>query len=74
MPDLAVANDGSNTVSVLLNATAPGAANPSSAVKVDFPTGSSPTSVAFGDFNRDGKPDLAVANKDSNTVSVLLAP
>src|SRR5262249_31426690 len=32
----------------------------------------SPSSVAVGDFNGDGKPDLAVANRGSNTVTVLL--
>ena len=37
-----------------------------------FPVGAEPVSVAAGDYNADGKPDLAVANKDSNTVSVLL--
>ena len=31
-----------------------------------------PSSVAVGDFNGDGKADLAVANRDSNNVSVLL--
>ena len=31
-----------------------------------------PASVAVGDFNRDGKPDLAVANYGSNNVSILL--
>src|SRR5260370_725933 len=31
-----------------------------------------PYSVAVGDFNRDGTPDLVVANRGSNTVSVLL--
>ena len=71
-PDLAVANDCSNSVSVLLNTTAPGAATPSFAAKTDFPTGSVPYSVAMGDVNGDGKPDLAVANYDSNSVSVLL--
>src|SRR5215472_15708938 len=37
-----------------------------------FDAGSSPISVAVGDFNGDGKPDLAVANANSNNVSVLL--
>src|SRR5438067_331231 len=37
-----------------------------------FATGLGPNSVAVGDFNGDGKPDLAVANLSSNTVSVLL--
>src|SRR5260370_19627352 len=31
-----------------------------------------PVSVAVGDFNGDGKPDLAAANSSSNNVSVLL--
>src|SRR6266851_9785152 len=31
-----------------------------------------PSSVVVGDFDRDGKPDLAVTNAGSNTVSVLL--
>ena len=34
--------------------------------------GSSPYSVATGDFNGDGKPDLVTANAGSNSVSVLL--
>ncbi len=37
-----------------------------------FGTGRDPNSVAVGDFNADGKLDLAVANQSSNTVSVLL--
>ena len=36
------------------------------------PTGSVPQSVTTGDFNRDGKTDLAVANAGSDNVSVLL--
>src|SRR5207249_660081 len=37
-----------------------------------FAVGTNPTSVAVGDFNGDGNPDLVVANSGSNTVSVLL--
>jgi hypothetical protein len=71
-PDVIVANISSNTVSVLLNTTAPGAATPSLAAQHTFSTGSSPYSVTAADLNGDGKPDLLVANFNGNTVSVLL--
>jgi hypothetical protein len=34
--------------------------------------GSSPSAIAVGDFNGDGRPDVATADAGSNTVSVLL--
>ncbi len=71
-PDLAVANGLSNTVSVLLNTTLIGATSPSFAPQQAFATGTSPQSVAVGDFNEDGRPDLAAANLFGNTVSVLI--
>src|SRR2546425_3741899 len=37
-----------------------------------YAVGSSPISVAVADFNGDGISDLAVANFNSNTVSILL--
>jgi hypothetical protein len=37
-------------------------------------TGERPSSVAVGDFDGDGKPDLAVANENSDNLSVLLNP
>src|SRR5205814_1259652 len=60
-----------DTVSVLLNMTVPGAATPSFAAAQTFATGALPLSVAIGDLNGDGRPDLAVANLSSSTVSVL---
>jgi hypothetical protein len=71
-PDIAVANFGDNTVSVLLNTTTPGAAAFSFATQQTFATGTGPDSVALADLNGDGKPDLIVANQTDNTVSVLL--
>ncbi|WP_273455337.1 FG-GAP-like repeat-containing protein [Nevskia ramosa] len=70
-PDLAVANAGSNTVSILLNTTAPGAASASFTLAASPAVGGNPQSLAVIDFNGDGKPDLAVANYNSNTVSIL---
>lgn len=65
--DLAIANSGDNTVTILLNAgngTFMQLASPS--------TGSSPSSIAVGDFNGDKVPDLAVSNSGGNTVTILL--
>jgi hypothetical protein len=68
-PDLAVANNGA--VAILLNTTPTGSDTPSFAAPQSFAAGSSSTSVAVGDFNGDGKPDLAVIDA-SGTVSILL--
>jgi hypothetical protein len=38
----------------------------------NFPAGTNPRSVAVGDLNGDGKPDLVVANSGNATISVLL--
>jgi hypothetical protein len=67
--DLAVANAefGDDTVSVLL-----GDGNGGFSSAVSVPTGMAPTSIAVGDFNGDGYPDLAVANHDSSSVTVLI--
>jgi trimeric autotransporter adhesin len=37
-----------------------------------FATGSTPASIAVGDFNGDGRADMAIGNYTSNDVSVLL--
>lgn len=67
--DLVVANSYDGTVSVLLKTTAPGAATASFAAQQSFAVRNAPQSVAIGDLNGDGKPDIAVANWTSNSVS-----
>ncbi len=41
--------------------------------RMDLPTGLTPVALVAADFNGDGLLDLAVANRDDNTVSILLA-
>jgi hypothetical protein len=67
--DLVVANyvSGTGTASILLNDGSGGFQAPK-----NFPVGTTPFSVAVGDFNGDGRQDLAVANFVSNNVSILL--
>ena len=57
-------------VAALLASSAPSA--PSFARARSYATGRAPHSVAIGDLNGDGKPDLATANDVAGTVSVLL--
>src|SRR5262245_57650525 len=68
-PDLAVANQVSNTVTILLGDGMGGFTQPAGS---PVGVGAGPFSVAVGDFNLDGKPDLAVANHTSNNVTILL--
>jgi hypothetical protein len=64
---LAVPNFADNTVSILL-----GKGDGTFPTHTDIAVGSGPSSVAIGDFNRDGILDLAVANYNANTVGLLL--
>ncbi|MFZ0419023.1 MAG: Ig-like domain repeat protein [Candidatus Sulfotelmatobacter sp.] len=72
-PDLIVTNECADeecahgSVSVLL-----GIGDGTFQTQTVFATGAFPSFVAVGDFNRDGWPDLAVANSQDGTVGILL--
>ena len=61
------ATSGSHGVSVLLS-NGDGSFQPA----VNFVTNTDPTRIVIGDFNNDGKLDVAAANKTANTLSILL--
>jgi FG-GAP-like repeat/FG-GAP repeat len=42
------------------------------AARTDYTSGNYSTSIATGDFNGDGQPDIVTGNETANTVSVLL--
>ncbi len=67
--DLVTANQYANNVSILRNTSTAG--NIAFAPRVDSAVGSQPYFVAIGDINGDGKPDIAVSNGVSGSVSVL---
>ena len=71
-PDLICANSADSTVSVFRNISTSGSITSGSfAAKVDFTLSGSPNSIAVGDIDSDGKPDLVIACGNGNTVSVL---
>ncbi len=68
--DLAVSNDGTNNVSILLGN---GSGGFTSSGTYNIASGASGAmSVAVADFNGDGISDLAISNESTNSVSVLL--
>ena len=65
--DFAVANFGSNNVSVYLNS-----GTGSFAAPINYPAGTNPSAVVAADFNADGKMDLAVTESSADQVLILL--
>jgi hypothetical protein len=67
--DIVVANQGTDSVGILL-----GYGNGTFSVVETYPTGigSTPNSVTVGDFNNDGRIDIAVANYGNDSVGILL--
>ena len=66
-PDVIIANNGSDTVSVFL-----GIGNGSFQAQATFATAHYPLGVAISDLNGDGKPDIVTANDPTDNMSVLL--
>jgi Ca2+-binding RTX toxin-like protein len=71
-PDIVVANQGSNNVSVLLGTGKTGKDSFLDATSFSIGVGLSPRFVAVSDLNADTFPDLAVTNSNANSISVLL--
>lgn len=65
--DLAVADYGTNSVSVLL-----GVGDGTFHTAMNYPVDVGPIGIVAADFNKDGRIDLATANFGSNDVSILL--
>lgn len=72
-PDIVTANAFSNTCTVMYNI----AGNPGNFFFGEFAlfveTGTNPNDVKAGDVDRDGDPDLIIANRNSSTVSTRLS-
>ena len=72
--DLAVVNETTNNVTILLGSLdVNGNLRLTEANSSPIAVGTKPVAIATGDLNTDGIPDLAVVNQGDNTVSVILS-
>ena len=69
--DLAIANQTTNNVTILLG-NGDGTFTEATGSPISSGVSNGPVAIAAGDLNGDSKPDLAVVNQTDNTVSVLL--
>jgi len=69
-PDLAIANNGSNFITLYRNTSTPGTISFGS--RVDLIVGTNPYGIAIGDFDKDGKAELVVSTEGSNSALWVL--
>ncbi|SOD12039.1 FG-GAP-like repeat-containing protein [Pedobacter xixiisoli] len=70
--DIVVVNTDDNNISVFQNKMVDGSWDATSfSSRIDFAVGTAPVDLATGDFNGDGKFDLAILNQFSKNVSIL---
>lgn len=68
--DLVIVNSENDSVTVLLNQLNNSGGFKGAAART-YPTGEAPAALAVGDFNGDGKLDVAVANQASGNITIL---
>ncbi len=71
-PEIIITDQDYDMISVFRNTSTHSTLNNTSfAAPVNFETGDGPAGIAIGDIDGDGKPDIAVTNNISSTVSVF---
>jgi gliding motility-associated-like protein len=71
-PDVLVNNSQQNTISIFENKSVPGPINAASfGSSIALATGVTPSWIATGDLDGDGKPDIVVTNSYTGTISVF---
>ena len=72
-PDLILGGTNPPTIQVLLSHGTEDGDDPHHFFALaPIPVGGGPFDLAVGDLNRDGRPDVAVANADANAITVLM--